>query len=331
MGPIPRDHAPFDFDQSDEYGLVHTTLPPEQVIPPRFTDPLWLRGDFNGVTLDLTRWTAEELPFLVGANSTPLAMLMTPMLPLYSRYWQNACLTEHAERGYDDFCISHEPWNQEENGRVFSAAEMVAWCRYVKSWGFRTVLWHGGRPPETPNAYIHTLFDSGVVDFWIHGKEVNSQMSSEDFDASLAAMDAYVGGRVPIGAHFSPDNGRNMGYPQSAPPYLTNWSPYDGRVHLMQQVHPYASAGLQGASMYYGRKRVNLGVHGGDGGEGPGAPNSRVIAFETSALAQLYGDLSETDGCRRAWELVCGPRNDPRVRPVSGSMNGLRQPNGSPA
>lgn len=317
-----RPRAPLPpFDMNDEYGEVHTALPPEQVIPPHFSDPLWLRGDFNGVTLDLDRW-GEDLPFLAGANSTPLAMLMTPMLIMYPRYWQDACLTEHAERGYDDFCISIDPWNAEENGFAYTPASMVAWMRYVKSWGFRTVIWQGGRPPDGPSETLMRALDAGVVDFYIHGKEVDSQMTSEEFDVSLQAVDRYIGGRVPLGVHFTADYERGLGYPIGFPrdTFLNDWSPYDGRVHLMQQLDVTSSAGLQGAAMYYARKHVNCGA--GDAAWGGGAPNSRVIAFETMATAQLYGRCDEAHGCLRSWELLCGTRNDVRARPVSGSMNG---------
>lgn len=328
--PAPQPHAALPpFDQDDGDGQVHTTLPPEQVIPPHFTDPCWMRADFNGVTLDLARWNAQPLPFLNGANSTPLSMLMTPMLPLYPSYWQDACLTEHAERGYDDFVVSSQPWNAEENGRYFSPADMLAWCQYVKSWGFRVVLWYGGRPPDGPDALVQTLFDADAVNFLIWGKEVDSQMTSEEYDVSLQAIDRYVGGRVPIGAHFTADGDRQMGYPIGFPrdTFLNDWSPYDGRVHLMEQMSVEASAGRQGSSMYYARLHVNCGI--GDAAKGPGAPNSRVIAFETMATAQLYGQCNEGYGCLRDWELLCGTRGNPKARPVSGFGNGGRYPDGS--
>src|SRR5690348_11059216 len=110
----PRPQAPITpFDPNDEYGEVHTVLPPEQDL-----SRLIMLADFNGVTLDLDRWNPQApqpLPFLRGANSTPLAMLMTPMLIMYPRYWQDADLTTHAERAYTDFVISVDPWNAAEN------------------------------------------------------------------------------------------------------------------------------------------------------------------------------------------------------------------------
>lgn len=312
-------------------------LPPEQVIPDHFTDPLFMRADFNGVTLDLNRW-GSDLPFLVGANSTPLAMLMTPMAILYPRKWQDAILTEHAERGYDDFVFAPGGWNMAANGFTPTPANILAWAQYVKSWGFRNVLWYPDRPPAdlAQDPFVTALLDAGVLDFYIHGKEVDSFMTSQDFEASLQKADAYIGGRIPIGVHFTGDADRSMGYPLDFPreTFLNDWSPYDGRVHLCQQLigletdgSTLTLAGLQGAAMYYARLHVNCGI--GDAAKGPGAPNSRVIAFETMATAQLYGKCDEARGCLRSWELLCGTRDNPTARPVNGSGNGLRRPDGS--
>lgn len=325
----PTQHAPLPpFDHDDQYGQVHTVLPPEQVIPPRFTDPTWMRADFNGVTLDLNRWSAQALPFLAGANSTPLAMLMTPMLILYPRYWQDACLTEHAERGYDDFIIAPGGWNMPENGFDPTPPKILEWARYVQSWGFRIVLWQVN-PFAGLDAMFHTLVDAGVVSFFIHGKEVDSVMSKEQYEASLQQMDAYIGGRIPIGVHFTADADRQMGYPIGFPrdTFLNSWAPYDGRVHLCQQMSVDASAGKQGASMYYARLHINCGI--GDAAQGPAAPNSRIIAFETMATAQLYGHCTEEYGCLRNWELLCGTRHHDCARPVSGYGNGGRRLNGA--
>jgi hypothetical protein len=353
--PLPIPHASITpFDPNDSAGNVWTALPREQIIPPHFTDPAWLRADFSGVTLegDYTptasadivanggvtittgRWKSLWIPFLVGANTTPPTMIMTPMLILYPRPVQDACLTEHAERAYDDMVTSPGGWNMAENGFTPTPDNILAWCRYTNSWGFRNALWYPDRPPDNgPDAMLQTLFDAGVVSFYCHGKEVDSVMTSEQFAASLQAMDAYVGGRVPIGVHFTAcaEPTRKMGYPIGFPrdTFLQDWSPYDGRVHLCQQLNVEASAGLQGSSMWYARVHVNIG--GGNISEaarGPGAPHSRVIAWEITATKKLYGQMDETAGCRRVWELLCGTRDDSRCLPVSGFSDGGRQPNG---
>ena len=306
-------------------------LPPEQVIPPHFSDPTWMRADFTGVNLNLDRWGGLQKfkdAFLVGANTTPITMIMTPMCIMQKRWLQDATLTEHAERGYDDFVIAPGGWGMPENGFTPTPANMLAWCRYVKSWGFRVVLWQGD-PTLGIDPILQTLLDAGVVSFYIHGEEVDSKMTSEAYEASLQQIDAHIGGRLPIGVHFTANGERHMGYPIGFPrdTFLSDWSPYDGRVHLCLQLDVEANAGLQGASMYYARQHVNCGI--GDAARGPGAPNSRVIAFETMATAQLYGRCTEEYGCLRGWELICGTRRDPGARPVSGSANGLRYPNGT--
>lgn len=62
---------------------------------------------------------------------------------------------------------------------------------------------------------------------------------------------------------------------------------------------------------------------------GRSSPDSRVIAFETQATNQLYGRNTEAYGCLRSWELLCGTRNNPQTRPVSGFGNGCRRPDGT--
>lgn len=329
--PVPHAAIAPPFDPNDSYGDVHTTLPPEQILPPHFTDPTWIRADFNGVTLAMNRWAPAApmpLPFLQGANSTPLAMLMTPMLILYPRYWQDAALTEHAERGYDDLIVDCEPWNAAANGMSFTPVQILAWVQYLKSWGFRPVLWRGD-PTQGLDAMFQTLIQSGLISFYCHGEEVDSKMTSQAYEASLQHIDGYLGGKIPIGVHFTADGTRNMGYPIGFPrdTFLNNWSPYNGRVHLCSQQSVNATAGLQGSSMYYARLYVNCGI--GDGAEGPGAPDSRVIAWETMATAQLYGQCTEDYGCLRDFELLCGTRDNPGARPVSGFGNGARMPDGT--
>lgn len=334
--PAPIPHAPLPpFDPDDPGGIVHTVLPPEQAIPPHFTDPTFMRADFNGVTVDLNRFgiptppAGSTLENLIGGNSTPPSMIMTPMLPLYSQQVIDAVLTEHAERGYDDLIVDCEPWNAGVNGRNFGPTAILNAFRYFKSWGFRIVCWRDN-PTSGLDVMFQTLIQAGVVDFYIHGEEVDSKTTAEGYEASLQQIDGYIGGRIPIGVHFTCDGDRQMGYPIGFPrdTFLNDWSPYDGRVHLMQQMDSTASAGLQGASMYYARLHVNCGV--GDAARGPGAPNSRIIAFETMATAQLYGRCDEGYGNLRDWELLCGTRDRDCARPVSGFGNGCRYPDGSP-
>src|SRR5579864_1668067 len=117
-----------------------------------------MRADFNGVLLDVNRWGGAP-PMLKGANSTPFgntmqistAMLMQPMLILYDRKWQDAHLTEAAERNLSHFVFSAGAWNDAANGRQFSPADVVAWAQYVRSWGFYATYW--GAVPTMDDPY----------------------------------------------------------------------------------------------------------------------------------------------------------------------------------
>lgn len=361
------------FDPNDDYGTVHTTLPPEQNMAELFTDPAVMLADFHGVTIPGdydpplkgspgawddaaikaaggVRMTSGPfaglwVPFLAGANSTPPTMIMTPMLILYPRDVQDVCLTLHAWRAYREMIFDPEPWNLEENGQNFTDEQIVAWFQYAQSWGFRVVGWRGDYHLGV-DARMKKLFDAGAVGYWIPGEEVDSQGTSEQFEAALQDVDRYIGGRVPIGVHFTtgafdPENGgRGMGYPIGFPreTYLNNWGPYNKRVHLMLQLTglnaniprdgALTPAGLQGASMYYARKQVNFG--GTDAGGQGGAPDSRVVMFELMPSAQLQGWCTEAEGVKRAWQVFCGTRDDARALPVAGSGCGLWYPDGTP-
>lgn len=326
--PAKAHNALPPFDPNDSGGIVHTVLPPEQVIPAHFADPTFMRADFNGVCIDMNRWGTP--PMLKGANSTPINMLMTPMAVLYPRKFQDAILTEHAERGYDDFIIEcdGDEWNLAANGFDANPSSILQWAQYVRSWGFRVVLWRGN-PTRGLDSMFETLIQAGVVQFYIHGEEVDRKVTAEQYEASIQQIDGYLGGKIPMAAHFTCDGDRHMAYPIGFPrdTFLLDWSKYDGRLHLMVQNDVTAPAGLQGASMYYARLRV---MGQGDGAQGPGAPNSKVIAFETMASAQLMGQCTEEYGCLRDWELLCGTRLDPRIPPTGGFGNGCRYPDGTP-
>ena len=316
--PAPRPHAPLPpWDASDAGGIVHTTPPPELVIPSG-PDPLFLRADFNGVTLDRQRWGGDP-PYLVGANTTPRTMLMTPMAICYPRFWQDAILTEHAERGYTHFVIAPDGWNLSANGYDGSLSTLVSWAAYVKSWGFYVVLWRSA--PIVDDPILFGLVAAGCCDWYVAGEEVDRKCTAEQYDAVLASV-ARAG--VPVGAHFT--SNYPSGFPRDT--FLTDWSPYNGRVHLMWQANQNDSAGTQGARLYYARQRVNLGLVG-DGNYSNPAPDSRVYAFETMATAQLYGQCTEQVGCLRSLELLYTTRANDAIPAVNGFGNGCRNKDGS--
>ncbi len=349
--PAPRAHAPLPpWDPNDpQGGDVHTVQPPELVIPAHFADPAFLRADFNGVMLegDYTptasddivrnggvriisgRWTGLWVPFLAGANTTPPTMIMTPMLILYPRNVQDACLTEHAERAYDDLIIASGVWNAAANGFEPTPPKIVAWAQYVQSWGFRIVDW-GDCVLNDP--FLQALVDAQAVSYAIPGEEVDAKLTSEQYDAVIKSTLSIVSHGIPVGAHFTA--GDKGGWPLSFPrdTFLTNWADYDGQVHLCLQSNVTRSAGSQAATLYYARQRIALGTQGGDGRP---APNSRVCLFETMATAQLYDEdqfepsadlCDEVYGNLRTLEMLYATRDDDRIRAVDGGFgNGCRE------
>jgi hypothetical protein len=314
----------WDASNPDGSGIVHTVPPTPFYLPPHFSDPAFLRADFNGITLDLIRWNFDTPPVgrtlfdIIGANSTPAAMLMSPMLILYPRKAQDAWLTESAERGYDDVVIASSGWNLAENGFTMTPAALVQWAQYLRSWGNRIVYW-GNLSMNDP--YLQALLAAGCVQFHVVGEEVNTKVDPATLETILQNNLAISGGSIPHGVHFTDDY--PLGFPLDT--YLTNWAPYDGKVHLCWQANQNDTAGTQGGKLYYARQRVNLGFQG-DGTILPqnAAPNSRVILFEMMATAQLFGQCSESYGNLRTLETLYCPVDNPQVRPLSGYCNGGR-------
>jgi hypothetical protein len=302
------------FDASDgppDNNQVHT-VPPPGWGPPKSRDVLFMRADFNGVTLDTTRWGGNP-PMLVGANSTPQAMLMTPMLALYPANWQEACMTEHAERGYTHFVWDPHPWNLEENGRTFSVADALAWGQRLKAFGFYNVVWSG--QPSATDPMWAALADAGLIDFAIIGEEVDGKFTSEQYAALLDQLLAGPLNGIPCAAHFT--SNYPLGFPRDT--FLTNWADYNGRLHLCWQANQNDTAGTRGALLGYARRRVALGQVGGDGRP---APDSRVYDFENQASNQLFGRVDEAHGNLQTLEdLYCTPPAD-GVPNLSGFGNG---------
>ena len=320
--PAAKKQSPLPaFDPSDSGGVVHTTPPPELVIPPA-PDNLFMRADFNGVNLNAARWGGNP-PMMQGANTTPITMLMSPMVILYPRKWQDAHLTESAERNYSHYIITGDGWNLTANGFNPTPAAIVTWASYVKSWGFKVVYWRS--TPQLGDPILQALVSAGVVDWSIPGEEVDSKVTSEQYDAILNDTLAITANGIPVGAHFTANY--PSGFPRDT--FLTDWSPYDGKVHLCWQADNNDSAGTQGARLYYARQRVNLGLVG-DGQYSNPAPNCRVYAYETMASSQLMGRCTEEYGNLRSLELLYTTRVDSRIRPMAGFGNGCRYPDGTP-
>jgi hypothetical protein len=318
--PTPKPQAPLPpFDPDDpQGGLVHRVPPPELFIPPG-PDRLFMRADFCGVTLRKDRW--GPIPFLKGANSTPLEMLMTPMLVLYPRAIQDGCLTEHAERNLTHMVISADGWNLTDNGFNPTKTAMVLWARYLQSWGFYVVYWRS--QPMLDDPILEALVDSYAIDWCIPGEEVDAKVTKEQYDAIIQNTLSITANGIPIGAHFTAN--WPEGFPRDT--MVPNWSQYDGKLHCLWQADQNESAGMQAARMYYARERLAFGSIGGDGTP---APHSRVYAFETMATKQLYGQCDEAYGNLRTLELMFATRNDSNIPAMAGFGNGCRWPSGVP-
>jgi hypothetical protein len=292
-------------------------------MPPQ-RDILFFRADFNGVTLPGTwtpspggftvtsgRWNGLFIPYINGANTTPPTMIMTPQLVLYPRKVQDAVLTEHAERNYDRIIWSGtNPW---ENAPI-SIQQAKEWGNYIKSWGFWNCIWKG--IPDENDPDWSALVSAKLCDFAVFGEEVDGKVTAEQYLSSLRAVRAGALNGIPTGAHFTA--GPRGGYPIDAErdTFLAgddasgSWSEFDGWLHLCLQSNPNQSAGTQAACTVYARQRMS------------GAPNSRIILYETMATLQLYGQCTEEYGCLRSLEMLYAPGNGSPA--FGGSGNGLR-------
>jgi hypothetical protein len=345
-GPRPapiRQPALPPWDAADVGGGVPTTPPPELLAA--LSDPLYLRADFDGVCLGggsignagnapvnaaieaacIARWGSLP-PMLNGANGTPVPMLMTPMLGLYPRTWQDAALTEHAERGYQDIVVSY--WNDQANGVTTTPAMLVQWAQYVKSWGFRVAFWQGALTLNDP--FLAALVDAHALDWYLPGEEIDQQpgMNPAQLETVLDNALAGAANGIPVLGHFS--TGSRGGYPLGFPldTYLTDWSKYDGKVHLALQLDQTRSAGTEDAVLgVYTRPRVHLGQLGGNGQL---ALNSKVFIWEYGATAELYGTWTEAYTSLRVLEALYDVRTDSRIPALGGFANGARWPSGWP-
>lgn len=375
-------------DPTDPDGnLVHWTLPPEQVIPPAFgpdEDPLFFRANFGALAIPGNyKWDGDgqdglpsggftfidgpyqglHVPFVGGANSTPANVFMCGMTPQYPAEVQTVLITEYIKQGNRHFLTSADPysWQMRENNFPCTTDTLLNFYGLLRDWGLRVVGWRGD--PREDSISLDDLVASGLMDFFINGKEVDSIMTGDEYEVSLETAVRRCKG-IPVGAHFTAGDdtptGRRGCYPigDRRDTYVNDWSKYNGLVHLMAQFYPYDTMGHMGAMAYYARRHVNLGANGGgDAARGPGAPDSRVIAFEQGQTAVLYGicgnvvvngqtlrsyrewlplynnDLAQAMAAyerARAWSLLCETRNDPRVKPISGYGDGGGKPNGDP-
>lgn len=327
--PVPVRQKPLPpFEASDDQGLVHTTQPPDLVIP-SWPDRHFWRGDIGGVTLK------ETPPFVPGANTTPPEMTMSFLLPWYSREWQDKILTAHAERGYTHFHL--DLWNARKAGYTPEAfADLVD---YVRSWGFFVSCWLTSNQDDRSQGwasvswiiapYLSVILDRPKPETFISmpGQELNNGCppgpnGADSIISHVCAMANPVDS--PVWLHFTE---YYPGYPENVPPAqadmaMVQWiARWRGRVRgLAWQGDSGGSAGLMGAKLWDARRfwaRAGF------------TDYPCVSAFELMASFQLYGKATEEYGCLRGLEMVyC--TSDGSAPPVAGFGNGARLPNGDP-
>lgn len=312
QAPTPVQQPPLPpFDGNGPGGeLIHTALPPDQVIPPRPT-LAWWRGDFAGVTLDASFGTP---PFFPGANTTPPQMLMSPQIIEYPREWQDRYLTAYCERGYTHFVLDSIGWGL----NLISTDAFLAWAKYVQSWGLYSVYW-GNATASDP--FLTTGLAAKSIDVFIVGEELNGKTSpgtgANGLDSIIAANCAEtnpVG--VPTYLHFTSN------YPSWQPNGMTPtqwWSEYTGKLAgLCWQGDQNNGAALMSAHMWDARREIAA-----------ASKDFHVVAYELQATNELYGKCDEAHGCLCGWEQICAT-SDGSAPPVAGFGNGCRFPNGDP-
>ena len=310
------------FDPDDSGGAVSRSCPPEQVIPPVPTKWFW-RGDFGGVTLGVDPST---VPLVPGGNTTPQNMVMSFLLPFYSRQWQDTILTENAWRNYSH--IHLDRYNADQAG--LSPSQFVDFMEYIQSWGFYTSYWGIGTKDGNFNSWndASSLFlptlnvlaskPASVREntILIVGEELNSCTSPDGLLDIVSNLVTIAG--VDLALHFT---SRYPSWQVSGQTPIQFWQEMSGLgvKGLMYQAIPSDPAGTMMAAMWDARKIVA----GGD-------TSLKFVAFELCANEQLYGRRSEIDGCRLGLEATWATRTPgSNVPPVSGYGNGGRLINGN--
>lgn len=282
------------FDPADGGGTVHTTLPPEQVVPAQ-PDRNWFRCDIAGVT------TPETPPFVPGANTTPPNMWMSFFLPKYPRAWQDYYLDWiTTQLGYTHCVVTQD---------IDGITLPIDLCQRIQAKGLFPCLW------TIDISDLPARLAAQSVDVVILGDELNRRFNKPDLDTLIADTCALCNpANVPVWLHFT-DNFR--------PEF--NWTTDEFRTRYLGKVAgicwqgaPDDSAGTMGAMLWYVRTFL-----------GQADPSFLCCAFELVATNQLYGRATEQEGNRRSWEMVCSTRNNTNYPPVAGFGNGGCRPDGS--
>jgi hypothetical protein len=326
------------FDTDDRGNLIHTALPPEQHIPTAPDRDFWI-GDAWGVTLTETpQQEADPLldePFEPGANTTPGEMFMSYQLHLYPPEWVDKILTAHAERGYTHFHLS-PPRDRTD---AASIQETVNLFKYVQSWGFFTSYWATGTPDaprykdknwdgikEIIEPFLRALIAAGEPEktICLLGEELDSwnRPGPDGLDDIIAhAAPICRDADIPLWLHFTSNK---PGWEGKAGQSIVDWWRWLATLGVRGccwQSNAADSAALQSAHLWDTRKYL-----------GEADSRLKVSAWELEGIRELYGQETEVQAARVAWEMICATRGSeaPNAPATAGSMNGPHWPDGRP-
>ncbi len=291
--------------------LIHTTFPPTQTIPDG-QDRRFIRADCWGVNV-------PTLPFVAGANSTPVTMLMSWFLPRYSDQIQNDCLFAHAIRGYTHYLL-FAPADRSPG----SIAAFVQLCLKVKGWGFWVMVSFGNKNDDLHDmtapmyaarndALLDALLEAQAIDHAIVGFELNLWHNPNP--GYLDAIIRYLANRcqaadVLLYLHFSTR--------------VTQWGagPTADATRFWQQ---FIGLGLTGL-LYQGDPSWSHALYQAEISDairelGAASTDFDVVAFELVGQAQLYGQVTEETACLLGLTILCTPQGPKAIR---GTGNGAR-------
>lgn len=339
--PPPVQQLPLPpWDPSDSGGQVHTTPPPNLVIPSGYDRGFW-RGDIGGVMLayedipPIGGTQQQKIAFAqsIGANTTPLEMSISFLLPHYVQFGTSvvdAFLTAHAQRNYSHFHL-----DRGTAVNVLGLTKALDLFAYIQSWGFYTSAWlcgtgddrSGGWPMLQPmiQPFLEALIARGLADksIMLVGEELNTGTVPGSGPNGLDGLINGVNGLcnpvgIPTYLHFTAN------VPSWQPDGMdpVQWiAQFKGKLAgICSQLNQDDSAGAQGAHLWDTRWRW-----------AQADTSFRVVAFEIMATAQLYGKCTEEYGCLRGIEMLYCPSGAPApdAPAVAGFGNGGRYPDGT--
>jgi hypothetical protein len=323
--PIRQNVLP-PFDESfPPDRIVHTVLPPEFIRPTKY-DRLFHMGDFGGLCIP------EDPPYVDGANTTPINMMMSFFLPYYKQFgmkWIDLYLKTAAEHDYSHIHLDRFNW--EKAG--FSNNDILDFFNYLISWGFYVSYWATGSQDNRPNwdivgpmcePLVRSILNSSLLTerlIILPGEELNNGVPPGDLGLD-SILDGFTKlcnpSSLPLYFHFTGNvrawwNDQN----QTESGWAQMWAPkMQGQYWQGDFDNP---AGVMGGHFWDSRNFwANI------------KSNFDVIAFELLAEGQLYGRFTEDYGCLRGYEMLCCTiAEGSPAKQVMGFGNGGRMPDGS--